>query len=302
MLADAGFTDSYRAVHPDPVARPGFTWTAGYPRERKGAEVHDRIDWVLTAGPIASVASAVVGESAYEDTGIAVDPWPSDHRAVVSTLEVSPAVPPPFAAADARRLFLGHPQTIRFHGTGAPGESIAVVPAGAGPGAAIASMPTGGALDGAITFTTGSWAAGSYDAVLVSGGAIVGGRSRFDAYPVGTKPTIRTDKSTYAVGEPILVSWTAAPGWKWDWLAVTRRGAGNVDQSAGCTGGYCGAGGYLLWGYTETAVAGATVFDASAEVGTTSWPLGAGWYRTAMYFDDGYALLAVSAPFRVVGR
>ena len=44
-LATAGFRDSYRAVHPDPVAIPGFTWTPGGP-ESDPREVHDRIDWV----------------------------------------------------------------------------------------------------------------------------------------------------------------------------------------------------------------------------------------------------------------
>jgi hypothetical protein len=32
-----------------------------------------------------ALESEVVGESAYADTDIAVDPWPSDHRGVVST-------------------------------------------------------------------------------------------------------------------------------------------------------------------------------------------------------------------------
>ena len=30
-MEGAGFRDSYRKVYPDPVADPGFTWTAGYP-------------------------------------------------------------------------------------------------------------------------------------------------------------------------------------------------------------------------------------------------------------------------------
>jgi Endonuclease/Exonuclease/phosphatase family len=30
-LAKVGFRDSYREAHPDPVARPGLTWTAGTP-------------------------------------------------------------------------------------------------------------------------------------------------------------------------------------------------------------------------------------------------------------------------------
>jgi len=301
-LATAGFTDSYREVHPDPVADPGFTWTPGYPRERKGVEVHDRIDWVLHAGPITALTSDVVGESAYEGTGIAVDPWPSDHRSVVSTLRVTPAVPPPFAAATSRRLFAGDPQVVRFIGSGAANEAIAIVPAGGPVSAAIATLPTGGSVSGARSFASGTWAAGAYDAVLVAGGSLVGGRSTFHVYPAGTKPSISVAKSTYVEGEAIGVSWRAAPGWRWDWLGVTKKGAGNVDQSADCTGGYCGAGGYLLYTYTGTLVEGSAVFDATAQAGKTSWPLLHGWYRIAMYFDDGYSLLAVSQPFEVVSR
>ena len=303
-LADAGFSDSYREVHPDPVADPGFTWTPGYPKERKGVEVDDRIDWVLHAGPVTALASSVVGESTYSGTGIAVDPWPSDHRSVVSTLRVTPATPPRFAAAASRRLFVGDAQVVRFIASGAASERLAIVPAGAAPTAAIATWSTGGATTGSHSFASGAWAPGAYDAVLLSGsgaGAVVGGRSTFYAYPKGAKPTVTTDKAVYREGEPIKLSWTAAPGWKWDWLAVTKKGAGNVDQSADCTGGYCGAGGYLIWTYTQTAVEGTTTLDASsAQVGKTTWPLTHGWYRISMFFDDGYSLLAVSAPFQVI--
>src|SRR6185369_14550807 len=31
LLADRGLIDSYRAVHADPVAKPGATWTPGHP-------------------------------------------------------------------------------------------------------------------------------------------------------------------------------------------------------------------------------------------------------------------------------
>ena len=31
LLADEGFTNSYRTVHPNPVTKPGVTWTSGYP-------------------------------------------------------------------------------------------------------------------------------------------------------------------------------------------------------------------------------------------------------------------------------
>jgi endonuclease/exonuclease/phosphatase family metal-dependent hydrolase len=54
-LAAAGFADSYRVVHPDPVADPGFTWTPGGPEGRTD-DVFDRIDWVLSAGPATAVS------------------------------------------------------------------------------------------------------------------------------------------------------------------------------------------------------------------------------------------------------
>jgi endonuclease/exonuclease/phosphatase family metal-dependent hydrolase len=298
-LATAGFRDSYRSVHPDPVANPGFTWTAGYPRERKGVEVHDRIDWVLTAGPIQAVASEVVGEAAYSGTGIAVDPWPSDHRAVVSELSVIAGDPPSFAAVGSRRLFLGQSLGVAYHGAIA-GDQVRIVRAGAPAAAAIASTAVVG--DGVASFPSGAWSPGAYEAVLVRNGTIVGGRSLVDAYPVGTPTSVRTNRSSYAVGEPITVSWSAGPGWRWDWIAITKKGVSNVGVATDCTGGYCGQADYFVWDYTRTAVEGLLVIGAGAQPGTTEWPLKAGWYRATYYFDDGYALVAQSAPFRVVGK
>jgi len=59
-LRRAGFVDSYREIHPDPVAVPGFTWTPGGPEEDPH-EVFDRIDWVLHMGPVRTTASRIVG-------------------------------------------------------------------------------------------------------------------------------------------------------------------------------------------------------------------------------------------------
>ncbi len=93
-MEDAGFVDSYRSVHPDPVADPGFTWTPGYPAPFVYPwDVHDRIDFVWAAGPAVALESSVVGEVA-ANADIVVTPWPTDHRGVVSTFEVTPAEPP----------------------------------------------------------------------------------------------------------------------------------------------------------------------------------------------------------------
>ncbi len=82
-LADLGFTDAYRAVYPDPVAKPAFTWTPSY--EETAADDHpDRIDFVFAKGPNLKVLkAAIVGEDGPR-SDIKVVPWPSDHRAVVA--------------------------------------------------------------------------------------------------------------------------------------------------------------------------------------------------------------------------
>ena len=106
-LADAGFRDSYREVHPNPVAVPGFTWTPPGTLESVPDEVHDRIDWVLVQGPAETLATQLVGEAGGPDVDIERDPYPTDHRGVVSTFRVDAADPAPFAAVGARRVFVG---------------------------------------------------------------------------------------------------------------------------------------------------------------------------------------------------
>ncbi|MGH3011692.1 MAG: hypothetical protein ACRDMY_07615 [Gaiellaceae bacterium] len=123
--ADAGFRDSYREVHPDPVAVPGFTWTPGGP-EAIRREVHDRIDWVLASGNARAVASDLVGERGGPDVDIAVRPYPSDHRGVASTFVVRPGEPEFFAAPETRSLSIGDTLSVVFHGTGRAGERVAI--------------------------------------------------------------------------------------------------------------------------------------------------------------------------------
>jgi exonuclease III len=81
-LADQGFIDAYRTVHPDPVAKPAYTWTPTY--EETATDDHpDRIDFVFARGAALTVTdAAIVGEDGPR-SDIKVAPWPSDHRAVV---------------------------------------------------------------------------------------------------------------------------------------------------------------------------------------------------------------------------
>ena len=84
-LIEAGFIDAYRAVHPDPVAKPAYTWTPSY--DETATDDHpDRIDFVLVRGPGVKVTQAgIVGEDGPRSDIKAV-PWPSDHRAVVAEI------------------------------------------------------------------------------------------------------------------------------------------------------------------------------------------------------------------------
>ncbi len=86
-VVNAGLKDSFRTRFPDEVANPGVTWTpTTQPDDPK--DHHDRIDFVFFGGPSVTVKqSAVVGESA-KFADLVVTPWPSDHRAVVSTFEL----------------------------------------------------------------------------------------------------------------------------------------------------------------------------------------------------------------------
>ena len=81
-VVKAGMTDSFRAVHPDEIKRRGHTWT-NTTRPDDPKDFHDRIDFVFAHG-IKIINSEVVGEND-RNADIVVTPWPSDHRAVLST-------------------------------------------------------------------------------------------------------------------------------------------------------------------------------------------------------------------------
>jgi len=299
-LANAGFRDGYRLVHPDPIATPGFTWSPGGP-ETLPHDVFDRIDWVLAAGSAVPRSSTVVGEPGFADAGVTIAPYPTDHRGVVTAFDVTPGTAPILVAVSSRRLFNGDVQAVTFHARGRTGESVAIVPAGAPGTAAIARRPTNGAVDGVVTFGTGTLAPGAYEAVLLDSANGVQSRSPFWLYAPGSPTTVTTSKSQYVSGEPIQVSWTNAPGSRWDWLGIYSPGESDSSKvSTLRTSGYGGNGHYRLYTYTRTAIEGTTTFSADSFPGYQEWPLAPGNYEIRVLLDDGYRSLASSAPFKVV--
>ena len=89
LLIDSGFKDAYREVYPDVKQRPGYTWTAveGLWRD---PEIHDRIDLIYISTDRFTVRQAVVVGERSPMTDMVIEPWPSDHRAVVVELELNP--------------------------------------------------------------------------------------------------------------------------------------------------------------------------------------------------------------------
>jgi hypothetical protein len=86
-VVHAGMRDTFRSVFPDEVARPGWTWTpTTKPEDPK--DRHDRIDFVFVGGPnVTAQHCQIVGEH-QKSADIVVQPYPSDHRAVVATVEI----------------------------------------------------------------------------------------------------------------------------------------------------------------------------------------------------------------------
>lgn len=86
----AGFVDAYRAVYPDEIRKPGYTWSPGSPAPKvKKNEKHDRTDYVFFRGDaLRATGCFIVGEHG-STSDIVVRPWPSDHRIVMAEFLVS---------------------------------------------------------------------------------------------------------------------------------------------------------------------------------------------------------------------
>ena len=272
LLADAGLKDSYRVANPDVAASWGITWSPGSPAPVvKAGETLDRIDWVLFAHAT-PIASTAVGEAGGPDVGIGVSPWPSDHRAVVSTFEVEPVDAPAMIAVEPVRVPADGEFRIRAFMPGWGNWTGMVVPRGGRPDEAITGIADVSLRD-RPTIKLAGWtlAPGAYDAVLTTPEGQEKARTQFYVVAADAVPTLKTDKSSYALGERVTVSWTAAQGERFEWLAVYGKGEPNVYN-------------YLGYTYTAGHVEGSTVIGPEL----FGDPLPPGEYEVKLMRDDHY--------------
>ena len=265
-LAAAGFQDTYRAAHPDPVATPGITWTYGYPFPRLNEnEVVDRIDMVHASAGIQVLDSGIAGPPGTPDVTFPIDPYPSDHRAVMSTVRLTPVTPRPLASVLHRRVTRGDDIGVRYAAPRGEGpDHLAIVRAGK---VIMTLPPQEASFFGHVTFGSGGLRPGRYEAQLVSRRR-VRSRSVFWVVARDARPTIKARGTR--------ISWRNAPGYRRDWIGIWKVGDTDLYND------------YLTFEYTGATVSGSTTISG----------LKRGRYVARLMKDDGYGELA-RTRFRV---
>lgn len=269
-----GLVDVYRRHFPDVRAHPGLTWPAARPHvEGYNPHLHsrsaDRIDLMFVSDGVASSSIQVMGEVGSEYSDLSVEPWPTDHRALVAELTLTPATPPNVVSVSSRVVRVDEPIDIRFVASDANGTHVAVV-APEGPTALEAEVADPGA--GGVTVDASRLGAGRYDVILhdAEGGRLAS-TSLWVVGP-GDGPQVETDAASYRMGDPVTVRWRGAPGNRADWVSVYPRGADPAESKQ------------LTVVYTGATVDGETVLDACLRPGF--WPLLPGDYTVHLLRDD----------------
>jgi hypothetical protein len=133
----------------------------------------------------------------------------------------------------------------------------------------------------AFRFSTLGLAPGPWDAVLIDEAGTEQARTRFSVLARDGKPTLAVARPTVKQADPLTVSWTGAPGFKYDWIGVYAAGDPNLYN-------------YLAFAYTGAVLDGTLTLtpDLYFQV------LEPGDYELRLMSDDHYVTLA-TAPFTV---
>jgi endonuclease/exonuclease/phosphatase family metal-dependent hydrolase len=282
---DSGLVDVYRLHFPDPVSHPGLTWPAdrpfvkGYNPAKRG-DAEDRID-LMFAGPGAnSLNVTLVGEVGSEYSDIVVEPWPTDHRAIVATFQFDASESPDVVSVASPWVESGSLVEVRYLVGGGDAAEIALVRPGGSEQVAL-RVPLSDPSRGVKQLPTSGLAPGDYDVQLrdTSGSRLA--RTSLCVAKPGTGPSVTTDKPAYRVDESIVATWRDAPGQRADWVAVYPSGADPRSSRR------------LVWTYTDATVTGSITFHAGHQ--PRRWPLPPGEYSVHLMADDLPVTLAQSS-------
>jgi len=268
-------------MYPDPVTHPGLTWPAdrphveGYNPARDG-QAADRIDLMYASPQVRPTSVRIAGEGGSKYSDIVVDPWPSDHRAIVAEFELA-LTPVPALLAAAQPLNRSDDDVVlRYHTSGELNSRIVVSP----PEAAEPTVLAGPLLatSGDLAVPAGVPGVGQHHVELVSeDNEVLADTTIWVAEP-DAKPTLLLDRKEYAVGQGVGVRWENAPGNRADWIAVFDRGADPATSRR------------KIWTYTGATVVGEHTLDGSQQ--PRRWPLPAGDYVVHLLLDDVWDSMA----------
>ncbi len=285
-VEEVGLVDVYRSTFTDPVAHPGLTWPAHRPHVKgynPAANGHpaDRIDFMHVSPDIAITGVAIVGEAGSPFSDRTFDPWPTDHRGLLASLEVAPVSPLPVASVSRRLVPVGEDVVVRTIAPDVVG--VVCVRHSDNADAALVELSPGGNDDWHLS--TAAVGVGAFDVIAVGGDGRESARAALWVSPEGAEPVVETDRSSYEVGDAITVSWSGTPGNRADWLSVHARGGDPASAKR------------LLNAVTGATIEGTTRLDAISH--PRRWPLAPGAYTVYLLEDDLPVQLA-STDFDVI--
>lgn len=262
-LEKAGYIDSYRKIHPNPILHPGLTWMVKYPNIAYD-ETYDRIDFIFVDNKTKILNSRIIGEQKQKDIDIVIAPWPSDHRAIITTVKLIPQTPPVFITP-LRRKITTHKKLLPIYCSIDEPASVLV----------IKNMKYSSDIvyktninhTGYLNIPIDKLKPNTYDLRLISDKSNkILSTATFWLYGKGQSIVLLSQKQIYKVGDPITISWKAAPGYKFDWIGVFKEN----DRKP------------LLYHYTQTQIEGIITFDKTLDY----WPLEKGKYDIKYLFDN----------------
>lgn len=284
-VQQVGLVDVYRSVFTDPVTHPGLTWPAERPHVKgynPAANGHpaDRIDFMHVSPDIAVAGIDIVGEVESPFSDRTFEPWPTDHRGLLASLEVTPVTPSPVVAVSRRLVPVGDDVAVRVIAQGVA-RAVCALRGGDADGALVELAP---AADGVWHLDTAAVGAGTFDVIAVDGAGLERARAALWVAAEDAEPVVEVDRPLYEVGDAVTLSWSCTPGNRADWMSVFERGADPRSAKP-----------FL------NAVTGATI-EGSSRLDATShphrWPLVPGAYTVFLLEDDLRVPLA-SADFDV---
>ena len=281
-MEENGFVDTYRSHNVDPKKNPGLTWTPAAPPIVGTNETHDRIDYIWARGIDRVLNSTLIGEALSNDVSIAVSPFPSDHRAVLSSLLVEPVSTQALVRAfsDSSNL------RVCLSAEGIPNVSLQIKSTEDTP---IKTIPVTAATQGEVVLA--DLPSATYRISLLSGSEEIAFTDVVHNCNA-SEVILRLPKFEFNVGEPIPVFWERATENRYDWIAIyadsfrTQEDFYRNDTTTN----------YFIYSYTGAKSSGSLVLDKNSKV--KDWPLPIGKYRMHFLLDDGYTSV-VSIPFIV---